>query len=53
MVVGWSYIVVCRNCGYISAEKLPEKEAKALMHEHVGDGAHCSTGYVSLMKVRS
>jgi hypothetical protein len=52
-LVGWSYIVVCKNCGYISTEKLPEKEAKALLHAHVGDGTVCSTGHVQLMKVRT
>ncbi|HEU4984981.1 MAG TPA: hypothetical protein VFT58_05025 [Nitrososphaera sp.] len=54
-LVGWSYIIVCRNCGYISTEKLPEKGAKALLHVHVEQGREkgCTTGHVDLMKVRS
>jgi hypothetical protein len=54
-LVGWSYIIVCRNCGYISTEKLPEKGAKALLHAHVEQGREngCTTGHIDLMKVRS
>ncbi|MGI0020152.1 MAG: hypothetical protein ACREAY_06755 [Nitrososphaera sp.] len=52
-MVGWSYIIVCRNCGYISTEKLPEKEAKAQLHAHVAGGKGCTTGHIDLMKVRT
>lgn len=52
-MVGWSYIVVCKSCGYISAEKLPEKEAKVLLHSHVDEGRGCSPGHIALMKVRA
>ena len=52
-MVNWSYIVVCKHCGYISAEKLPEKEAKDLMHTHEGNNAGCTIGHIHLMKVRT
>lgn len=53
-MVGWSYIIVCRNCGYISTEKLPEKEAKVQLHAHVAEGGKgCTTGHIDLMKVRT
>ena len=53
-LVSWSYIVTCNHCGYISAEKLPEKKAKEILHSHVGSSLmHCTTGHVRLMKVRS
>lgn len=52
-MVNWSYIVVCKRCGYISAEKLPEKEAKDLMHAHENSSAGCTIGHIQLMKVRT
>jgi len=52
-LVNWSYIVTCKNCGYISAEKLPEKEAKDLMHAHAGNNPGCTIGHIKLMKVRT
>ena len=53
LLVNWSYIVICKNCGYISAEKLPEKEAKDLMHSHAGNNPGCTIGHIQLMKVRT
>jgi transcription initiation factor TFIIIB Brf1 subunit/transcription initiation factor TFIIB len=52
-LVNWSYVVVCKKCGYISAEKLPEKEAKVLMHDHSSKNPDCTIGHISLMKVRT
>lgn len=52
-LVKWSYIVTCKNCGYISTEKLPEKEAKDLMHAHAGNNPSCTIGHIKLMKVRT
>lgn len=52
-MVNWSYVVVCKNCGYISAEKLPEKEAKALMHAHADSNPSCTIGHIGLTKVRT
>ncbi|AIF82913.1 hypothetical protein NTE_00837 [Candidatus Nitrososphaera evergladensis SR1] len=52
-VVSWSYIVVCKKCGYISAEKLPEQEAKDLRRSHL-EGSHgCTISHITLMKVRT
>jgi hypothetical protein len=53
LLVNWSYIVVCKNCGYISAEKLPEKEAKGIMHDHADNNPSCTIGHIELMKVRT
>jgi hypothetical protein len=53
LLVRWSYIVTCDNCGYISAEKLPEEKAKEILHSHVGGPRQCTTGHIRLMKVRS
>jgi len=53
LLVNWSYIVVCKHCGYISAEKLPEKEAKNLMHAHESKNAGCTIGHIHLMKGRT
>lgn len=52
-MVNWSYIVVCNQCGYISTEKLSEKEAGDLKVAHVESNEACSTNAVSLMKVRT
>jgi hypothetical protein len=52
-LVSWSYIVVCKHCGYISSEKLPEKEAKGLMHAHESGGTGCTIGHIHLMRVRT
>jgi hypothetical protein len=52
-LVNWNYIVTCSNCGYISSEKLPEKQAKQLLHAHVGGPENCTTGHIKLMKVRA
>jgi hypothetical protein len=52
-MVNWSYVVVCKKCGYISAEKLPEKEAKDLMHAHANNYPDCTIGHIGLMKVRT
>ncbi|WP_158385063.1 hypothetical protein [Candidatus Nitrososphaera evergladensis] len=52
-MVSWSYIVVCKKCGYISAEKLPEQEAKDLRRSHL-EGSHgCTISHITLMKVRT
>jgi len=52
-VVSWSYIVVCKKCGYISTEKLPEQQAKDLRHSHLEGSDGCTIGHVTLMKVRT
>ena len=52
-LVGWSYIVICEKCGYISTEKLPEDKAKKLLHEHEESSEICTTGHIKLMKVRT
>jgi hypothetical protein len=52
-LVGWSYIVICEKCGYISSEKLPEERAKKLLHEHEDGSEVCTTGHIKLMKVRT
>jgi hypothetical protein len=52
-MVSWSYIVTCKKCGYISSEKLPEKEARKLKYAHLEASKDCSTGHVQLMKVRT
>jgi len=52
-LVNWNYIVTCNKCGYISSEKLPEKQAKQLLHAHVGRPENCTTGHIKLMKVRA
>ncbi|ALI37773.1 MAG: hypothetical protein P0116_02020 [Candidatus Nitrosocosmicus sp.] len=52
-MVGWSYIVICEKCGYISTEKLPEENAKQLLHEHEEGSEACTTGHIKLMKVRT
>ena len=43
----------CKKCGYISSEKLPEKEARDLKYAHLEASKDCSTGHVNLMKVRT
>ena len=52
-MVGWSYIVICEKCGYISTEKLPEENAKQLLHEHEEGSEACTTGHMKLMRVRT
>jgi hypothetical protein len=52
-MVNWSFVVICKKCGYISAEKLPEKEAKDLMHTHASNNPGCTIGHIGLMKVRT
>ena len=28
--------MTCKNCGYISTEKVPESKAKEMVHSHLG-----------------
>ncbi|HVX01532.1 MAG TPA: hypothetical protein VHA09_00085 [Nitrososphaera sp.] len=52
-MVRWSYIVVCKKCGYISTEKLPEEQAKDLRRSHLEGSRECTIGHITLMKVRT
>ena len=53
-LVSWNYIVTCTNCGYISEEKLPNKEnARKLKDKHVNIIKNCTRGHIKLMKVRA
>jgi hypothetical protein len=53
LLVDWSYIIVCNQCGYVSSEKLAEKEAEDLKLAHIKASKDCSTNAVSLMKART
>jgi hypothetical protein len=37
----------------ISSQKLPEEDAKRLLHVHVGGPENCTTGHIKLVKVRA
>ncbi|HET9806917.1 MAG: hypothetical protein ACM3VV_04680 [Deltaproteobacteria bacterium] len=54
-MIKWSYIITCKNCGYISEEKLPKEKAKEISHAHIGggDSQSCTSGDIKLMKVRT
>jgi len=52
-LVRWSYIVTCKKCGYISAEKLAESQAKEHLRSHLGGSQQCTRGHTKLLKVRT
>jgi len=45
--------VTCKNCGYISAEKIAESKAKEHLRSHLGGLQNCTRGHMKLMKVRT
>jgi len=53
IMVNWSYIVTCNNCGYISNEKLSKEMAKKLSLTHLDRDRNCTRGHIKLMKVRT
>jgi len=41
-----------KNCGYISAERVPESKAKEMIHSHIGGPEDCTRWHIKLVKVR-
>lgn len=42
--------MICKKCGYISSERLPEKEATDLKYAHLEANKECLTGHVTLKR---
>ena len=45
--------MTCKNCGYISTEKIPESKAKETVHSHLGGPQNWTRGHIKLVKVRA
>ena len=45
--------MTCKNCGYISTEKVPELKAKEMVHSHLDGPQNCTRGHIKLVKVRA
>jgi hypothetical protein len=46
--------MTCKNCGYISTEKVPKSKAKEMIHpHHLGGPQDYTGGHIKLVKVRA
>jgi hypothetical protein len=53
-LIKWSYVIICKNFGYISEEKLLKEKTKEISYLHIGGDSQSGTsGDIKLMKVRT